>query len=1112
MQSTAINKCRLLIIFICVQAAQLISFAQMSSPKFTRLNTANGLSQNAVFAIEKDFKGFMWFGTDEGLNKFDGYKFTVFKHDREDTTSISSNSIFSIKEDLNHNLWVVTQAGLDKFDRLTTTFKHYLSGNHWVVSSNIFEDSKKRIWLCSGQGFCQFDTASGKCTYYRNNPADNNSLSQNYVYKIIEDDNGELWIATRNGLNRFNPETKKFTRYVNIPGDASSIGSGFIKAVFKDSRGNIWAGTQGNGVARFDRSKNSFINYRHDPKNSNSIIYNDILSFTEDAAGKLWIGTENGGISLYDYSTNGFVSFQNDEYNPNSLSGNSIYSLYKDNVGNIWVGTWSNGINFLPVFGDKFEHYKKNPGTVNSLSNNLVLSLNSDAYNNIWIGTDGGGLNQFNTVTRKFTCFRKNDKVKNGIYNDFVLTAFPYSRDTLLLGFHRGGIDFFDEKKNSFEHYGTHDINHNRLTSLSVLTAYKDRRNNLWLSNDGFGGIFLFDMVTKTFIPFLPDPNNPRSIAINNVFIMYETKAGQLWIGGDNGLDLFDRDKNEFIHYRHDPKNENSLADNMVNCFIEDSMGNLWVGTAGGLNYFNPVAKSFTTYTEKNGLPNNTIWAIQQDHHGNLWISTNNGLSKFTVATKTFRNYTISDGLQSNAFKRKASAQTPNGEMYFGGANGFNTFYSDSIKDNDFIPPVYITGFEVFNKPLTIRANSSLPLAVTEMKEITLSYKQSVFTIEFAALNFTRPQQNQYAYKLENFDPDWVSAGNKRSVTYTNLDPGKYVFKVKGSNNDGVWNKDPAILTLIILPPFWQTWWFRLAVILLITWFIYAYYKNRMRIIKQQQMLLQQKVNKQTIQLVGLNEDERKARLEAEEAKMESEHAREEANNANINLQMKNKELEQFAYIASHDLQEPLRTTVGFVQLLQKQYQGKLDEKADKYLNFISEAASRMRVLITDLLDFSRIGTKGEMEKLDCSEVIKTVLADMMALVIESNATIVYDGLPVIDGYATEIKLLFQNLLINAIKFRRKDVLPNINISAENTGNYWKFSVTDNGIGIDREYHDRIFEIFQRLNNRSEYEGSGIGLSHCKKIVELHHGRIWIEPAPGGGSTFLFTIPNKRNF
>ncbi|MEO5890074.1 MAG: two-component regulator propeller domain-containing protein [Ferruginibacter sp.] len=1102
-----INPFRLFILFL-MQAVSLISFSQTASPAFSHLTTADGLSQSGVFAILKDYKGYMWFGTDEGLNRYDGYKFSVYKYDPEKPGSISGNSIYGLLEDAAHNLWVVSAGGLDRFDRTKESFIHY-NINNKILFRNIFQDSKKRIWLGSIEGFCLYDPEKRKIKFYKHTAGDSNSLSNNYVYKITEDNYGELWIATRNGLNRFNPETEKFVHYNNDPQNRKSIGSGYIKTVYKDSKGIIWAGTQGSGIGRFNRSDNSFTNFKNNPADKNSIGYNDILSFREDSNGELWIGTENGGISVLNYSKNTFQTYKNDENDPYSISGNSVYSLYKDDIGNMWAGTWSGGINFHAASGAKFKHYRKIPNNSNSLSNNLVLSIGSDRDNHIWIGTDGGGLNRFDPQTNVFTNYRKNIPGRH-IYNDYVLSGTEYLPGMLAVGFHRGGIDLLDIKKEVFTHYVPGGVNLLRQTSPSINIVYKDRQNQLWLGTNDNGGIYLFDYNTKEFTNFFPDPKNGKSINGSTIFVMYETLQGEFWIGGDKGLDLFDRKTNNFVHHQHDPNNKRSLSNNSVYAILEDHTGNLWLGTAGGLNFYDIKANAFTAYTEKDGLPNNTIWAIQQDPKGNLWLSTNKGLSKFNPSAKTFRNYTTSDGLQSNTFKLKASYQSPAGEMFFGGVNGFNSFYPDSIKDNDFIPPVYLTDFQIFNKTLGIGGSSPLKQAPDEAKEITLFHHQSVFSIGFAALNFTQPERNMYAYKLEGFDKDWTYAGNKRSATYTNLDPGTYTFKVKGSNNDGVWNEAATSVKITILPPFWLTWWFMVGIFLLISGSVVGFYRIHMNRIKKQKLLLEQKVYQQTIQLVNLNEEERKARMEAEQARMESEKARQEAGFANEELEIKNKELEQFAYVASHDLQEPLRTTAGFAELLQQQYRGKIDEKADKYLAFISEATSRMKVLIKDLLDFSRIGPKAPMEKVDCNHLLKYLFKDIMAAIQEAGADIQFTELPVINGYPTEIKLLFQNLVINAIKFRRKDIIPQIRINAQETAEYWEFSVSDNGIGIEKKNCERIFDIFQRLHTRVEYEGSGIGLAHCKKIVELHKGKIWVNSKPGEGTTFHFTILKNK--
>ena len=435
--------------------------------------------------------------------------------------------------------------------------------------------------------------------------------------------------------------------------------------------------------------------------------------------------------------------------------------------------------------------------------------------------------------------------------------------------------------------------------------------------------------------------------------------------------------------------------------------------------------------------------------------------------------------------------------MYFGGINGFNGFFPDSIQEKKYEPPLVFTDFQIFNKQVPISEKSNdktlLKQSITDTKELVLSYDQSVISFEFASLNYAVQNKKQYSYMLEGFDKDWNDIGTKHTATYTNLDPGKYIFKVRGLNNEGKWSSNIASLQLTITPPFWLTWWFRIAIILAVAGSVITFYRVRINAVERQRKILQQKVKEQTIQLVHSNEEERKARLEAD-------HANEE-------LEKKNQELEQFVYIASHDLREPLRTTSGFVELFQKQYKGKLDEKADTYLSHITQAADRMKMLIDDLLDYSRIGSKKEFKQVDCNIILQDVLSDLGIVLSETGAEIKADRLPVISGYHTGIKQLFQNLITNGIKFRKKNVSPKIKIYTEIKDDVWKFSFTDNGIGIDPQYSEKIFVIFQRLHTRKEYEGSGIGLAHCKKIVELHNGKIWVESALGNGSTFYFTLP-----
>lgn len=1037
----------------------------------------------------------MWFTTMEGINRYDGYRFTVYKHNAAKTSSISNNFVNDLAEDKTGNIWIATGSGLDKFNRKTDTFTHYFpktAGD--FTAKTIFIDSRERIWLGTLNGLYLFNPSTGKFISYKHT-ATGNSISHDVIYDIAEDSNGMLWIATEDGLNVYSPKTERFICYKNKPGNKLSIGANWIKAVYKDQKGNMWAGTQGGGIARFNPIDQTFTNFIHNDKDPFSICHNDILSFAEDSKGNLWIGTENGGISVLNEATGSFRQYQFDSNDNSSLSNNSIYCIYKDDINNMWIGTWSGGINFLAFHGEKFGLYREIPGNSNSLSSNIVLCVAGDSDGIMWIGTDGGGLNRFDKNKRKFTHYRHDKDNANTISSDYVLSVVEIEPGLLLIGYQRGGFDLFNTKTGAITHHLPIADNSNSLSTLTVNVVLKDRSGLLWLGTWG-GGVDVYDRKKKTFIHY---KNSADSNGIDNDFInaLYEDNAGNIWVTTDVGVNVLDKKSNRFSHYRSNPSNNKTISHNMVESISTGRAGQIMVVTATGLNLFDAATKSFKAYSEKDGLSNNMIHDAQEDDKGNLWISSNQGISKLNIANKTCRNYVVSDGLQGSEFNSRCSYQASDGEMFFGGPEGLNFFYPDSIKDNDFVPPVYFTAFDIFNKPVSISSGKDAILSspISETSEITISYSQSVFTFEFSALNYTLPEKNQYAYKLEGFDEDWNYVGNKRTTTYTNLNPGTYKLSVMAANNDGVWNPKPTTITIHVMPPFWKTWWFILLVGICIVATAITFYQFRINIIKSQKIKLEQQVKEQTIQLLQSAREEKRTRKEAELANKE--------------LARKNVELEQFAYVVSHDLQEPLRTTTGFASLLQERYKGKLDEKAETYFNLIVDASERMKVLITDLLEFSRLGSKRELKEVDCNQKLKEVIADLNVSITEASASISYTVLPVINGYTTELKQLFQNLLLNAIKFRKPDTTPEIHISAEAVPGYWQFAVKDNGIGIDTKHQDRIFVIFQRLHTRKEYEGSGIGLANCKKIVELHGGKIWIESTPGQGTTFYFTIPNN---
>jgi signal transduction histidine kinase/streptogramin lyase len=820
-----------------------------------------------------------------------------------------------------------------------------------------------------------------------------------------------------------------------------------------------------------------------------------VSSINESAENNLWIGTANGGLSIFNYAAGLFTNYTNDRIDKESIGNNSINSIYRDSKNNMWLGTFDAGVDLANSDKTNFTHYKQTM-LKNSLSDNHVLSIFEDKKNNIWIGTDGGGLNLFDPQRGNFKHFRHEKNKEQSICGDYVVTACEDSKGNIWIGTWGDGVSVYNPANNTFKHFKNDPANPSSLSNNNAWIIHEDKDKNIWIGTSG-GGLNLLNPDHNSFTHYQYDRSRSDGISATNIISIFEDSDGALWICTEaGGLNLFNKKSKTFSHFMHNDT-KNSISNNNLSSMFEDSDKNLWIATRMGLNQFNKKTGQFKVYTMADGLPGNLILGILEDGKKNLWISTNGGISRFNLLTKVFKNFDISDGLQSNEFKVQAFCKSSSGMMYFGGNNGFNRFFPDSIKTIPFDPPLVITNFQIFNKEVSISINknddSPLTKNINETSTITLPYSNTVFSFEFATLNYTASEKKQYAYMLEGFDKSWNEVGNKRIATYTNLDPGKYVFKVKGLNNEGEWSSNIRSIELTITPPYWLNWWFKSLVLLLIISGIFGFYKFRINIIATQKRKLEQRVLEQTQQLLQSTEEEQKARKEAEQA--------------NIGLERKNKEMEEFAYIASHDLQEPLRTTSGFVKLLQKQYQGKFDEKGEIYFNYILEASDRMKLLINNLLEYSQIGKKKELQQVNCDVILKNVLADLGVAITEAGAEITYDPLPIIGGYPTEMKQLLQNLVTNAIKFRKKDTSPKIDIGAKLVNEEWQFTVSDNGIGIDEKYAEKIFVIFQRLNAQSEYKGSGIGLSHCKKIVELHNGKIWVNSRPGEGSRFSFTIP-----
>jgi ligand-binding sensor domain-containing protein/serine phosphatase RsbU (regulator of sigma subunit) len=814
--------------------------AQEEAVIFERLSIEQGLSQSIVESIIQDRRGFMWFGTQDGLNKYDGYQFTVKRQDPRDANSLSHNNILSLCEDHTGLIWIGTfNGGLNSYDPSTERFTLYTAdvNDPNSLSNNlvrvIFEDHQGSLWVGTGDGLNRFDRATGRFTQYKNDPNDAGSLSHNFVRKICEDGSGFLWIGTNDGLNRFDTAAGTFKRYRNVPGNPKSLSNDAIRALYVDREGVLWVGTEG-GLNRFDAQRDAFTRYRAVPGDPNSLSNNAVYSIYEDTRSVLWIGTNGGGLNRFDRKTSRFHSYRNDPFNPLTLSYDEIYALYEDRSGVLWIGTWGGGVDKVDTKRKEFALYRRDPNNPNSLSHDIVWSIYEDESGILWIGTHGGGLNRFDRRTNRFTHYRHDPHNPNSLSNDVVRIILEDRSGIFWLGTNGGGISRFDRKTGRFTTYRNDPGNPHSLSHDEIRCMFQDQYGTIWIGTNG-GGLNAFDPKTGIFTRYRNDPRDTSSLSDNYVRVVYEDRAGELWVGtqGD-GLNKFDRKTGKCIRFRANPSDPRAINNDYIMSILESKSGAMWIATwGGGLSRFDRSDGSFKSYGEENGLAGNAVYGILEDAAGNLWLSSNNGLSRFNPNTETFKNYGVQDGLQSKEFDALAYFESRSGEMFFGGINGFNAFFPENIRDNPYIPPVVITSFTKLNREATLDS------LISEMKELKLSYRDYVFSFEFAALDYTAPLKNLYAYKMDGLDREWVyTNANKRFANYTTLPAGKYTFRVKGSNNDGVWNEAGFSIGITITPPFWGTWWFRAAVILIVVMLAILWYQRRLRTVRMTAELL----------------------------------------------------------------------------------------------------------------------------------------------------------------------------------------------------------------------------------------------------------------------------------
>ena len=796
--------------------------------RFKRLSIEDGLSQSTVEAIVQDHQGFMWFGTEDGLNRYDGYTFRKFKHDPDDPGSLADNNVWCLHVDRNGFLWVGTYSeGLDRFDPATESFEHFVHdpSDPQSLSENqvrsIAEDRHGDLWIGTLHGgLNRLEAGSQRFSVLRHDPENENSLPSDNVRCAYPDSQDFVWIATNSGLGRYDMNRGGFTNFQTGADGTNSLRSNNVRHVMGDRSGILWISTRG-ALTRYDPRIDRFTNYHHDPEDSTSIGSDNLRKAYEDRQGRLWIVSNFGGLTYFDRQKGTFQRYVHDPTDRRSLSNNSTRVAFQDRGGILWIGTIGGGINAYDPKTDRFTHYGYDPDESNSLSHSVLWAIAEGPAGGLWFGT-ARGLDRFDRETGEFEGFSYNRKSPDDPeQNDYTRTLYWDRAGLLWIGSTYAGVVVYDQGDGQFTtpppwKDGSTLPKHGEIRSI-----YEDSHGDMWVCTTK-GGVATYNPGTQVIREIRHDPDDPNSLSSNKVISLLEDSEGVYWVATASGLNRFAYDKGsshpftavstipEITRYLHDPDDPQSISNSYVLSIHEASNGDLYFATMLGLTRLRSAdrgAPVFTRYFMKNGLPSDVVYGMLEDSRGYLWLSTNFGLSRFDPVNETFRNYDKRDGLLGNEYNTGAYARTTAGTFVFGGVGGASEFHPDSMVDNPYQAPVVLTGFNVFEKPVR------LARSLNSLEEITLSYRDNYFSFEFASLDFSTPDRNRYAYKLEGQDRDWTQAGTRNFAAFTHVDPGTYTFMVKGTNGDGVWNQECASIRIIITPPFWKTWWFILILV-----------------------------------------------------------------------------------------------------------------------------------------------------------------------------------------------------------------------------------------------------------------------------------------------------------